>query len=181
MSLTYSQSSHVICKRFIHDGATWPVLSPSAGIYSSHVSIEKASYCVAESHKTMQQHCQIKRSCFCLGCCFQQHSHILSLAGQVWMDWGILQHSDTVVVSLYASTWDSCLLSSADSSNQGTPGCGGKIRSSPPLPLSLAEDWATAGVWRYRYDGDGQRNGGVREYRGSWDGQSDGEYIFGKP
>jgi len=59
--------------------------------------------------------------------------------------------------------------------------CGGKIRFSPPPPINLAEDSATAGVQRYRDDGDRLGDGGVRGYRGGGDGLSDGGYIFGRP
>ena len=40
---------------------------------------------------------------------------------------------------------------------------------------------ATAGIRRYRDDGDGLGDGGVRRYRGNRDGRSDGEYIFERP
>ena len=47
--------------------------------------------------------------------------------------------------------------------------------------LSLAEDCGTASIWRYTDDGDGLDDGGLRRYRGTGDGQSDWEYIFGRP
>ena len=74
--------------------------------------------------------------------------------------------------------------------------CGVKISFSPPLPLSLAEDWATAGVrryrddgdglpnvggGRYRDDGDGQGTRGIRRYRGNSNILSDWGYLFGRP
>jgi len=52
---------------------------------------------------------------------------------------------------------------------------------SPPPWLSLAEDWAMAGVWRFRDDGDGLGARGGGRYRGNEDGWSHGEYIFGRP
>jgi len=57
---------------------------------------------------------------------------------------------------------------------------GGKIHFSPPLPLSLAKDWATAGVQRYRDNGDGLGDWGVQWYSGWGDGWSDRDYIFGR-
>jgi len=65
--------------------------------------------------------------------------------------------------------------------------CGGIISLSPPPPppppppLSLPENIATAGVWRYRDDADGLGDGGGQRYRGNGDGRSDGQYIFGRP
>jgi hypothetical protein len=40
--------------------------------------------------------------------------------------------------------------------------CGGKIRFSPPPPLRVAKDCATAGLRRYRDDGDRLGDRGVR-------------------
>jgi len=59
--------------------------------------------------------------------------------------------------------------------------CGGKIRFSPPPPISVAEDWPTPGLRRDRHDGDGQGDGRIQGYRGGGDGQSNRGYIFGRP
>ena len=59
--------------------------------------------------------------------------------------------------------------------------CDWKICFSPPPPISLAEDSATAGVQRDRDDGDGLGNSGVEGYRGGRDGWSDGGYILERP
>jgi hypothetical protein len=58
---------------------------------------------------------------------------------------------------------------------------GETICFSPPPPSSLAEDWAPAGVGRYRDDGNGLGDRGIWGYRGGGDGWSDGEHIFGRP
>jgi len=58
--------------------------------------------------------------------------------------------------------------------------CGRKIHFSPPPTLSLAEDWAIAGGRRYRVYGDRLGDRGVRRYRGSAEGWSYREFIFGR-
>jgi len=59
--------------------------------------------------------------------------------------------------------------------------CGGKIRFSPPPPVSSAEASAVAGVRRYMDDRDAQGDEGGQRYLGNGDGWSDGEYLFRRP
>jgi len=88
-----------------------------------------------------------------------------------------------IMVHYYVLGWPSCpvkILVIDWSKGQFTARCGGKIDFSPSPPLSLSEDRATVGVWRYRADGDGLGDGGRMRYRGPGEGSSDGEYTFGR-
>ena len=52
---------------------------------------------------------------------FQPHSPFQILAGHIWLNWRLLQHTDTAVNSQYASTWDLWPITSGDRNIQGTP------------------------------------------------------------
>jgi len=53
--------------------------------------------------------------------CFQPHSLSLKLAGHVWLNWRLLRHTDTSVISWYATQWPIWPIASSNSSYQGSP------------------------------------------------------------